>query len=395
MKNYKLHISDGFRDIYGKEILIKKELENRILNIFESYGFELIKTPGVEYIDVYSNNGQKPDLYNLINRQGEVLALCNDMTKSIARFVSTNNSLKGDVFKYCYSADTFRYPRLYQGKTHQFLQSGCELIGDNSIESDIQIIYLAHKVLKACNINKFTINIGSPLFLKQLMKDFNISDEIRGLIYHSIEIKDYVTLRNILDNNLEKNNADLIFELMLKGGRLKFIDSLMNKLKNYKCNEELKHLKNIYNSLKELGVENIIFDFSIYSYQDYYTGIIFNIYIDNVVRYVVNGGRCDLLFKDFGKDLCDVGFGIDVDTLTDYVINNDLISLKNEKYLSITDSESFVKATLNNDTFRDNGIIVNEMKFDSIDSAVKYAKENGYSKIIEYKNNNISIKEVR
>ena len=227
------------------------------------------------------------------------------------------------------------------------------------------------------------------------MKDFNISDEIRGLIYHSIEIKDYVTLRNILDNNLEKNNADLIFELMLKGGRLKFIDSLMNKLKNYKCNEELKHLKNIYNSLKELGVENIIFDFSIYSYQDYYTGIIFNIYIDNVVRYVVNGGRCDLLFKDFGKDLCDVGFGIDVDILTDYVIDNNLISVKNEKYLSITDSESFIKATQNNDVFRGEGIVVNEMKFDSDEDAYNYAKENGYSKIIEYKNNEIKIKEVR
>ena len=395
MKNYKLHISDGFRDIYGKEILIKKDLENRILNIFESYGYELIKTPGVEYIDVYSNNGQKPDLYNLINRQGEVLALCNDMTRSIARFISTNNSLKGNVFKYCYSADTFRYPRLYQGKTHQFLQSGCELIGDNSLESDIQIIYLAHKVLKACNINKFTINIGSSKFLKLLMKDFNISDDVRTSIYSCIEKNDYVSLRGILNNNLDNEKADLIFELMLKGGRIKFIDSLMNKLKNYKSYDELVHLKNIFNSLKELGVENIIFDFSIYSYQDYYTGIIFNIYIDNVVRYVVNGGRCDSLFKEFGKDLCDVGFGIDVDILTDYVISNDLITLKNEKYLSISDDESFIKATINNDTFRENGIIVNEMKFNNFEEAIIYAKENGYSKIIEYVNNNINVKEVR
>ena len=395
MKNYKLHISDGFRDIYGKEILIKKELENRILGIFESYGYELIKTPGVEYIDVYSKSGQKPDLYNLINRQGEVLALCNDMTRSIARFVSTNNSLKGSTFKYCYSADTFRYPRLYQGKTHQFLQSGCELIGDNSIESDIQIIYLAHKVLKACNCNKFTINIGSPLFLKQLMEDFSINDSIRNIIYSCIEKNDYVSLRKVLNDNLNKENAELIFELMLKGGRLKFIDSLIQKLKGYKSCDELIHLKKIFNSLKDLGVENIIFDFSIYSYQDYYTGIIFNIYIDNVVKYVVNGGRCDSLFKEFGKDLCDIGFGIDVDILTDYVIDNNLISVKNEKYLSITDSESFIKATLNNDVFRGEGIVVNEMKFDSDEDAYNYAKENGYSKIIEYKNNEIKIKEVR
>lgn len=395
MKDYKLHISDGFRDIYGEEILIKKELENRILNSFKLYGYELIKTPGLEYIDVYSNKGQKPDLYNLINRQGEVLALCNDMTRSIARFVSTNNSLNGDCFKYCYSADTFRYPRLYQGKTHQFLQSGVELIGDNSINSDVEIIYLANKVLKNCNCNKFTINIGSSLFLKTLMDDFNISDDVKNSIYHSIEINDYVTLRDVLDKNLDSDKSNLIFELMLKGGRLKFIDSLMNKLKGYKSYQVLEYLKNVYSKLKELDVENIIFDFSIYSYQDYYTGIIFNIYIDNVVKYVVNGGRCDSLFKEFGKDLCDVGFGIDVDTLTDYVIDNKLITLTNEKYLSIYDDVSMTKAIIDNNLLRDKGIIVNEMKFDSYQEAYDYAKENGYDKIVEYKNNEKTVKEVR
>ena len=394
MKDYKLHISDGFRDVYGKEILIKKELENRILKAFNLYGYELIKTPSLEYIDVYSNKGQKPDLYNLINRQGEVMALCNDMTRSIARFVSTNNSLKGDVFKYCYSQDTFRYPRLYQGKEHQFLQSGVELIGDNSIESDIQIIYLANQVLKHCNCNKFTINIGSSLFLKTLMEDFSINGELRSSIYHSIEINDYVTLRAILNENLDSDKADLFIELMLKGGRLKFIDKLMNKLEGLKSYDVLKYLKDIYNALKELGVEDIVFDFSIYSYQDYYTGIIFNIYIDNVTSYVVNGGRCDLLFKEFGKDLCDVGFGIDVDILTNYVISNNIISLEEEKYLSISDKKSFSFAVKNNDTFREKGIIVNEAN-GNIADIESYAKENGYTKIIEYKDNKINLKEVR
>ena len=75
MKNYKLHVPEGFKDIYGYEMLVKKEIENRVLNCFNHYGYTHIKTPTVEYIDIYSDNGlQKPDLYNLINRQGEVLS---------------------------------------------------------------------------------------------------------------------------------------------------------------------------------------------------------------------------------------------------------------------------------------------------------------------------------
>ena len=53
MKNYKLHVSEGFKDTYGNEMLVKKEIEARVLNVFESYGYELIKTPTLEYIDVY------------------------------------------------------------------------------------------------------------------------------------------------------------------------------------------------------------------------------------------------------------------------------------------------------------------------------------------------------
>ena len=45
MKNYKLHVSEGFKDTYGNEMLVKKEIEARVLNVFESYGYELIKTP--------------------------------------------------------------------------------------------------------------------------------------------------------------------------------------------------------------------------------------------------------------------------------------------------------------------------------------------------------------
>ena len=100
MKNYKLHVSDGFKDIYGDTIIVTKEVENIVLNTFTSFGYEMIKTPGLEYLDVYSLGGsQKPDLYNLINRQGEVLSLRNDMTSSVARFVSTNNSLKPGTFE--------------------------------------------------------------------------------------------------------------------------------------------------------------------------------------------------------------------------------------------------------------------------------------------------------
>jgi len=397
MKDYKLHVSEGFKDIYGKEMLIKKELENKVFNIFKSYGYELIKTPGVEYQDVYTlGKGYKPELYNLINRQGEILSLRSDMTSSVARFISTNKKLQNGIKKYSYIADTYRYPRQYQGKNHQFLQAGIELIGDKSVEADIQTIYLASHILKECNIKNYTINLGSTLFLKTLFNDFNLSDEIVKNIMNSIEEKDYVLLSEYLNNNVSSDKAKFIIDLMMRGGRLNYIEKLMKQLQGTKSYEVLKYLKKIYMTLKELELDNIIFDFSIFSYQEYYTGIIFKIYIDSVTKEVVSGGRCDSLFKEYGFDTPNVGFGIDLDILTDYVYRFNLLNVESEKYLAFSNEKTFVNAMIQNQKFRDQSIIVSQINnLESLDKAMEYAKMNNFTKIIVYKENGFELKEVK
>lgn len=393
MKNYKLHISEGYNDTFGFEMLVKKEIENRSIKVFQSHGYELIKTPTLEYIDVYSSGCmQKPDLYSLINRQGEVLALCNDMTSSIARFVCSNN-LEGPL-KYCYTADVFRYPKLYQGKKHQFLQAGIELIDKDGINADVECIYLAHKLLKSCNVNNFTIHIGSAKFLDALLSDFKVDEDLKYKIYSVIENKDYVALNSVLHENLDKKIADFVFDLMLVGGKQKYIDNLIKELNGNSALVELEYLKSIYLTLKELGVENIIFDFSIYSYANYYTGIIFAVYIEGISKAVIEGGRCDNLFKSFGKDMKNIGFGFDIDALTFYALQNDLISFSQERYLSYIADDSISFAYKNNDELRKNDVIVNNLDFGCINCAIKYAKENGYDKVLEYKEDAVKLWEV-
>ena len=395
MKNYKLHVSDGFKDVYGDTIIVTKEVENIVLNTFTSFGYEMIKTPGLEYLDVYSLGGsQKPDLYNLINRQGEVLSLRNDMTSSVARFVSTNNSLKPGTLKYCYSQDTYRYPRLYQGKNHQFLQAGVELIGEDSMESDVSVIYLANKALLNCNCKKFTINIGSSLFLETLCEDFKINKEIQEDIYNSIQNKDYITLREILSNNLDSDKASFIIDLMMRGGKLSYIEKLMKRLEGTKSYKVLDYLKNIYLELEALDVKSIIFDFSIYSYAEYYTGIIFKIFVDNVTKEVVSGGRCNSLFKEYGRDLPNCGFGLDIDVLSSYVLSNNLIDIKKEKYLAYQGGKLFTRVIKGNEKLRSEGVIVSLVVLDDLDKAIEYAKNHGFTKVITYTENDYTLKEV-
>ena len=398
MKNYKLHTSEGVRDFLGNELLVKKEIERRLTKLFKSYGYNLVETPTFEYLDVYtSSNGiQSPSLYNLINRQGELLALRNDMTSSIARVVATHDNNNIVPKRYTYVANTFRYPSLYQGKSHVFTQAGIELIGIKNIKADIECIKLSYEALESIGLKQFTVHIGSATFVLNLFKDFGFDNNQIENLLTIIESKDFVSLRNTLkEYNLSSERINLVAKIMENAGKLNFLQSVIDELKGLKSAEILEGLKELYNELLKVGLQNkVVFDFSIYSYASYYTGVCFQVFADGIGKAVITGGRCDNLLKTFGVDLPAIGFGLNIDSTTDYIIANNLITINNVRYISYTDSISHEYALKENDRLRDSGIIVEVSMFDTLEETIEYAKANGIAKVLDYKNNKLNEIEV-
>ena len=210
-----------------------------------------------------------------------------------------------------------------------------------------------------------------------------------------MDLKDYVSLRNLFEESLNEADSSFLINLILKGGKLHYIEKLMDRLEGYSSYSELVYLKNVYELLEKLGVNNVIFDFSIYSYQAYYTGIIFSIYVDGVAKSILTGGRCDKLLNDFGSDLEDCGFGLDIDSLAKYCLDNNLIEVLNKKYLALVSKDNLEVAFNINQKLRDEDIIVSEIDFESLDEAINYAKAHNFDSIITYKENDYQIMEVK
>ena len=53
MKDALLHTPEGVRDIYGDEIIERKDITEKILGEFHSYGFTDIQTPSFEFFDIF------------------------------------------------------------------------------------------------------------------------------------------------------------------------------------------------------------------------------------------------------------------------------------------------------------------------------------------------------
>lgn len=389
MKNYTLHIPEGVKDFLCEEASAKQMIEERVKKVLVRHGYDLIETPTFEYLDVFTLGDeafQNPRLYKWINKQGEVVALCSDQTKSIARVVATQNSMQPFPQRYAYVSNSFRYPEQYQGKMHEFTQAGIEIIGNQSIQSDAEVIMLAIEAIKATGITEFTMHIGSAAFLGDMLSSVGISAEMKQEVYKAIDAKDAVRIKEILEGiDVAGEVAGVILHLMQRVGKIDLLQEIKEKIHSEYAKDALVQLEALYAKLVEYGVEEyILFDFSILSYASYYTGMMFQGYTHGVGSAIVEGGRYDKLLEDFGKDLPAVGMGINVNLILQKYQALGLTAHQNRRTLFVWE-EGMGKVAIDlAKDMRSSGLVIEYGLGHVFEEEVAYAKAKGIQGIIYF-----------
>ncbi len=391
MKNYALHIPEGVRDYTCEEAALKGSIQDKIKKVFESYSYQWVETPSFEYLDVFTadkKDFQMPSLYKIVNRQGEMLALRSDMTRSIARVIGMQKADTKTPKRYGYIANSFRYPERYQGKLHEFTQAGIELIGNNSIEADAEVIKVAITSLRKVGVTDFTVHIGSSQFLKYTLNDLGLNEDAIEEVYEAIDAKNAVLLKKALRSAINDDETlNLLLELIECAGDISLLRSVKKKMSSQRAAQALNELETLYNLLEDYGVsEDILFNFSLLSYGNYYTGMMFQVFAPQIGTAIVEGGRYDSLLEAFGKDLSAVGFGIHVNGVLSRI-------MKQKKLGSLYSKCTLVVSTPNtrkicsevSDSHRESGMVIENSLTEDIEEAKKYARSVGMGGILHYK----------
>ena len=95
MRNYDLITPEGTKDLLFGECIIRRDIENTLLDLFKSRGYCEMITPGLEFFDVFNLNSQyfpQENLYKLTDSKGRLLVMRPDSTMPIARVVATRRS---------------------------------------------------------------------------------------------------------------------------------------------------------------------------------------------------------------------------------------------------------------------------------------------------------------
>jgi ATP phosphoribosyltransferase regulatory subunit len=237
---------------------------------------------------------------------------------------------------------------------------------------------VAIEALKAAGLEDFTMHIGSSEFLENMLSDIGLEGGVKQEVYEAIEKKDAVKLKTILQASLvDEDTLSILLELIQCAGKIELLRSVKEKIICKKSKQALEYMEMIYEILEAYGISQyILFDFSILSYGKYYTGIMFQVFTHGIGSAVVEGGRYDKLLCKFGRSLPAVGFGMHINLLLQKVIqNNPLISSNHSRTLVVYTQETRKAAIETAESFRKEGLVVENSFFETLEEALNYAKQ--------------------
>lgn len=319
-----LGMRDTLPDLYEKKYRVRTLMEDSI----KSWGYQFIETPTLEYYETVGAASAILDqeLFKLLDKDGHTLVLRPDMTSPIAR-VAASRLLDEDLpLRLAYSGNVYRAQQREGGRPAEFEQIGVEYINDDSVSSDGEAIALLVSSLKNAGLTNFQVSVGHIGFAQELFMQILGTNGRTNALRKFLYDKNFVGYREQVNSyNLSSIDKQRLLGLLeLRGGE-EVIGKALDIIEDGQGKQALLQLKELWEVINDYGVRDYVkFDFTIVSHMSYYSGILFEVYADNVGFPIGNGGRYGLIEK-FGKNASATGFAIRLDKLLEALGDNNTI----------------------------------------------------------------------
>ncbi len=144
----------GMQDVGPALFRRRQAVLRRILHILERHGYEVIETPILEPTELFLRKAgpeRIAQLYAFPFRNRDI-ALRPEHTASVLRYYVDARQNDPLPLRFAYAGPVFRYERPQAGRTRQFTEVGCELLGAPGASGDAEVIHLAVEILQSLGI---------------------------------------------------------------------------------------------------------------------------------------------------------------------------------------------------------------------------------------------------
>lgn len=311
---------------------------------FSTYGYTRIKTAAFEKYDLFStvtSSVNRKEMVKVIDTTGDVLVLRPDVTIPITQELSHVCNHLTSEYRFYYIQEVFRQSFEKSEKTER-TQAGIEYFCESSPEADAETIALAIQMMKDLNFKEMKIEIGHTAFFNEIVNGLHLQEEQLERLKTLVVSKNIGELNLFIQQLLIDPKRKLAIEQLpfLYGKpeevleRAKEIVPLPNVIKTV-C-----YIEEIYRILKLYGLdEYVVIDFGLMNHMDYYSGVLFQGYVERLGKPVLMGGRYDELGKKFEAELPAIGFACEIESLVK-ALQNSAVDNANQIDLKIIYDES-------------------------------------------------------
>jgi len=319
----------GFRDYLPVTMTAREQVIDTARQVYRSFGYTAIDTPVLEYSEILFGKGSDEtdrQLYRFEDNGGRDVAMRFDLTVPLARFAAQHVGKLGTPFKRYHVGPVWRGENTQRGRYREFVQFDFDTIGTESVVADIETLVVVHDLFSALAISDFKIHFNNRALLNCLLGRIGL-DGVAGVVLRSLDKLAKVGADRVRDDLLEfakatESQADEILALcQLQGTNDDVVAQLPAIVgESDAAAAALDTIKAVLDGVRAAGVpeHRIRLDVSIARGLDYYTGTVFETFLDALpdIGSVASGGRYDDLASLYTKQrLPGIGGSLGVDRL--------------------------------------------------------------------------------
>ena len=350
-------LPEDIADVLPAEARKVESLRRNILDLYQSYGYELVAPPILEFLDsLLTGTGSDLNLqtFKLVDQlSGRTLGLRADITPQVARIDAHLLNREG-VTRLCY-AGSVAHARTPVGSTaREELQLGAEIYGCATWQADLEAITLLLKTLSLAGLDKVYLDLSHAGILNGILAKENLPSAEMETLYGLLQSKDRPRL-SVWAKSLPEQTAKALLALTeLNGPCAEVLSKAKTALpQTSEVKEALAQLAHLIESASDLskGLELSIDLADLRGYQ-YHSGVMFAAYIAKLPQPIARGGRYDQVGKAFGRARPATGFSLDLLTLASLSPNQK----PKKAILAPWDNDAQLKQTI--DSLRQAGEVV-------------------------------------
>ncbi len=293
------------RDLLAEEAetfsyVIGKARETALL-----YGFREVFTPVVESFELLSaKSGEeiRQRMFTFKDLGDRVVALRPEFTASIARLVTTSMKNEPKPLRTFSVGSVYRYDEPQKGRYREFWQANFELMGSGKPEADAEVILLTNSMMKKVGLENYALKLGHVGVLRGILSQEGVDDKTQNAVLQRMDKKEYDAALVLVNSEKCKSMLQGLIELQ-SDNVFDTVEKMKAHVKDYeKAAVAVENLAAILKFVVESGCEIKTVDPAFARGLEYYTGMIFEVYIPELDIALGGGGRYDRLVEAFGGE---------------------------------------------------------------------------------------------